>query len=175
MTEANGEPVPWVTGIDPGKITVYGAGEPDRKSRQTDTEKYRKRQQRSPGSRTIVRLQPVDKDGNEVSGVTLNKKKAVVKTQLLTLADAKLSVDTTGLENGYTVTSVTCDDVSVVGTDDALKVLRQMNGTADLSRIKKEGTYTVKIDITELPEGIYLFKDSDIEGKVTVRKNRVAL
>ena len=167
--EANGEPVPWITGIDPGKITVYGAESLTEKVDRLVGKVPEKTATKS-GSRTIVRLQPVDKDGNEVSGVTLNKKKAVVKTQLLTLADAKLSVDTTGLENGYTVTSVTCDDVSVVGTDDALEVLRQLNGTADLSRIKKEGTYTVKIDITELPEGIYLFKDSDIEGKVTVRK-----
>ena len=167
--EANGEPVPWVTGIDPGKITVYGAESLTEKVDRLVGKVPEKTATKS-GSRTIVRLQPVDKDGNEVSGVTLNKKKAVVKTQLLTLADAKLSVDTTGLGNGYTATSVTCDDVSVVGTDDALKALRQLNGTADLSRIKKEGTYTVKIDITELPEGIYLFKDSDIEGKVTVRK-----
>lgn len=167
--EDSGDPVPWVTAADPGRVTIYGAESLVKKVDHLAGKVPEKTATKS-GSRTKVRLTPVDKDGDEVSGVTLNKKKAVVRTQLLTLSDAQLSVDTTGLETGYTAASVLCGDVSVVGTDDALKDLKHLNGTADLSRIKKEGTYTVKIDITELPEGIYLFKDSDIEGKVTVRK-----
>lgn len=167
--EDSGELIPWVTATDPGRVTVYGAESLVKKVDHLAGKVSEKTATKS-GSRTKTGLIPVDEDGNEVSGVTLNEKKAIVRTQMLTLSEAQLSVDTAGLEAGYTTASVLCGDVSVVGTDDALKDLKYLNGTADLSRIKKEGTYTVKIDITELPEGIYLFKDSDIEGKVTVRK-----
>lgn len=161
--------VPWVTAMDPGRVTVYGAESLVKKVDHLTGELSGKTATKS-GSITKVKLIPVDKDGEQVSGVTLNKKKAVVRTRLLMLSDVSLSVDTTGLADGYTASSVLCDDVSVVGDEDALRDLKHLNGTADLSSIKKEGTYTVKIDITELPEGIYLLKDSDIKGKVTVRK-----
>lgn len=163
------ELIPWITGQDPGKVTVYGAGSLVEKVEKL-TGKVSEKTASRKGSKTIVNLAAVDKDGNTVGGVSLNMKKAVVSAQLLRIAEVPVDVECTGLDSGYSVKDVHCDKVSIVASDDAVKFLETISGTADLSNIEKEGTYTTKIDINTLPKGIYLFNDSNIKGNITVEE-----
>ncbi len=166
---SEGDDVQWITGTDPGRVTIYGAKSLVNKVDHLAGELPENIATKD-GSRTKVRLKAVDEDGNEISGVNLNKKKAVVSTQLLKVADIPLTAEASGLSSSLTVSSVKCDTVRVAGTADALKTLKELKGTADLGNIKKAGTYTLDIDIEQVPDGIYLADDSSVKGEFTVRK-----
>lgn len=165
----SGSRVKWVTGTDPGRVTIYGAkslvNKVDHLAGEISADSVRKDVRK-----TKVRLTAVDADGEKVNGVSLNRKKAVVSTQLLTAADISLTAEASGLNSSLTVSSAKCDTVRVAGTADALKTLKELKGTADLGNIKKAGTYTLDIDIEQVPDGIYLADDSSVKGEFTVRK-----
>lgn len=161
--------VDWVFEIDPKNVTVQGAkssvGKIDHVMGTVDSQIVSKEADKW----VSVTVVPVTKDNVRVYGVELSEDKVRVNVQRLVKKSAKLEITAENVEDGYEVDKFTgIDAVDIVGSADAIKDIKKIKATVDLTGITTSASVEAILD---LPDGIFLLhEDEPLAVTVTVKQ-----
>lgn len=112
-------------------------------------------------------LYPVNKDGDEISEITMSYEIAYADVQLLSTKMVNLKVEPVNLYSGLTIDEVDADKaVTIVGDAETLESIESLEAELDLNGMFKNGK--AQIDIN-LPEGVYLYNKEVTSVNVTFK------
>ena len=103
-------------------------------------------------------VKAVDKNGREVSGVTIqNGENIGAEIRLLTVKNVSLSVSAVNVPDGFEAKELGIGaKVKIVGEPDVIDGIEELTGTVDLEGIEDTETHRIEADV-ELPYGVYLY------------------
>lgn len=150
------EKIPWITSVGHEAMTVSGAESSVEKTVMLKGNVSAKAATEN-GTRVMVNLTPVDKNGNRIYGIELDKARTGVEIQLLDSKQVKLDIAGINLSSKFKIDEIADATVKIVGTPEALESVDSLYAEADLSEVSKAGKVEISPEIQSLPYGIYLF------------------
>ena len=157
-TDGKTEQIPWITEVGQEVMTVSGAKSSVEKTAMLKGTVSAKAATGN-GSRVMVSLTPVDKKGNKVYGIGLDRERTSVKIQMLDSKQVKLDVAGINLDSKLKIDEADDVSVKILGTPEALESVDSLYAEADLSDVSKSGRREITLNIQNLPYGIYLFDE----------------
>lgn len=161
------ELIPWATYYEPEEIIVSGAASSvaaiDYVKGVIDAHEV------SEESKNVEAvLVPVDKDGGIIAGINMSYEIVYADVQLLNKKEVGVNIDVINLEPGVEVDDVVTEEqVVIVGNEDILKGINNLEAELDMTGITKDQTVNMNI---MLPEGVYLY-NTDVQAvKVVLKK-----
>lgn len=161
------ELIPWATYYEPEEIIVSGAASSvaaiDHIKGVIDAHVVKEE-----SKNVEAVLTPVDKDGGIIAGINMSYEIVYADVQLLNKKEVGVNIDVINLEPGVEVDDVVTEEqVVIVGNEDILKGINNLEAELDMTGITKDQTVNMNI---MLPEGVYLY-NTDVQAvKVVLKK-----
>lgn len=161
------ELIPWATYYEPEEIIVSGAA-----SSVADIDYIKgvidAHEVKEESKNVEAVLTPVDKDGGIIAGINMSYEIVYADVQLLNKKKVGVNIDVINLEPGVEVDDVVTEEqVVIVGNEDILKGINNLEAELDMTGITKDQTVNMNI---MLPEGVYLY-NTDVQAvKVVLKK-----
>lgn len=120
-------------------------------------------------------LKPIDKDGTEITGVTLSKSTALLSTKVAKEKEVPVNLKYTGvLKTGLSIdsTELSSKTITIAAPTDIINKIQSVDTEPlNLNNISGSGSYNLKLN---LPNGVKISNsDANVTAKVTIKNSEV--
>lgn len=162
------ELTPFIIESTPEEITVSGAESSVNKIRALKGKIALEDISADKSSWVTVEVDPVNKNGNEIGGVQLNKTKVKVKVQLLQLKTVRLQVNKENLDDSIVVEKISLpENIALAGPESVMKEIDKIEGIVDMQGMSESGSLPIQL---ELPESVYVYDKENVPtAEITIK------
>lgn len=115
-----------------------------------------------------VKVDPVNKNGNEIGGVQLSETEVRVKVQLLQVKTVRLQVNKENLDGRIVVEKISLPEtIALAGPESAMKGIDKIEGIVDMQGMRESGSLPIQL---KLPESVYVYdKENEPTAEITIK------